>query len=90
MRNKAEFNKDWDQVIKHEIKEEVDCVQMAAHSMRHSGELFTEVQPQHTISGKGIRFNFQKIERPGTDEVVDGLVGNPIVEDYEYLGMEEV
>lgn len=90
MRNKASFTSDWDKTIKSEIKQEVDCVQMAAHSMRHSEQLYTEVQPEHTISGRGIRFNFKEIERAGTTEVINGLVGDPIVKDYEYIGMEEV
>lgn len=90
MRNKAAFNKDWDETVKADIKQEVDCVQMAAHSMRHTGELFTQVQPEHTVSGKGIQFNFKKIERPGTAEVINGLTGKPVVEDYEYVGMEEI
>ena len=90
MRNKAKFNEDWDKTIKPEIKQEVDCVQMAAHSMRHSGELFTIVQPEHTVSGKGLQFNFKKIERPGTPEEVNGLTGDAVVQDYEYIGMEEL
>lgn len=89
MRNKAAFNKDWDRTVKAEIKEEVDCVKMAAHALRHSERNYTQVEPSMTVNGEPARFYFKKILREGTDEVINGLIGDATVEDWEYIGMEE-
>lgn len=56
----------------------------------HSGETFISVQSEHKISNKRIQFNFKKIERLGPTGEINGLVGNFIVEDCEYIWMEEL
>lgn len=88
MRNKSELNKDWDKSIKESIRKETDCVEMCAHDMNHLKTNFVEVPAVHTVSGKGVRFNFKNIVRNGTPEELNGLAGHEEVDDYEYIGME--
>lgn len=88
MRNKAKFNEDYVAMVKDHICEEVDCVQMAAHDMRHTGKTIIEVSGEFTRSGRPVKFNFTKEEREGTDTVVDGETGDEIVMDYVYQGMD--
>lgn len=90
MRSKQNFINDFNEHVKEEIVKEVDCVQMAAHDMRHTGELFVKVEGKHTKSGKDINFIFTKEIRPGTETAVEGQVGDSEVDDYFYQEFKEV
>lgn len=90
MRNKEKFIQDFNEQVKEEIVNEVDCVQMAAHDMRHTGELFLKVEAKHTKENKDINFIFTKETRPGTESVVDGQIGDTEVDDYFYQEFKEV
>ena len=88
MRNKEQLNQDFESVATPAIKEEVDIVQMCAHDVRHTGLNFVEMQPVHTKDNKKVRFHFEPITRKGTDDEVEGLVGDAEVNDIKYTHME--
>ena len=90
MKNKAALNEDYESVIKPELKEAIDIVQMCAHDVRHTGELHVDLQPEHTTNGEKVRFSFKDIVRPGTEDEVEGLTGDKEVKDLEYLSMEVI
>ena len=87
MKNKAALNEDYESVIKPELKEEIDIVQMCAHDIRHTGSLEVTMQPEHTSIGKQVTFKFKPITRAGSDIPVEGLMGNEEVDDLEYVEM---
>ena len=88
MKNKEALNNDYESVIKPELKETIDIVQMCAHDLRHTGMTTVTMQPEHTAEGIEVDFIFKPITRPGSDSVVNGLVGSDEVEDYEYVEMK--
>lgn len=88
MKNKAELNKDFEANVKPELKEAIDVVQMCAHDVRHTGKLEVSMQPEHTNHGKKVTFKFKDIIRKGSEDEVEGLLGDSEVKDIEYIGME--
>ena len=88
MRNKEQLNQDFDSIIHDSYKEEIDIVQMSAHDMRHTEALTTTIPAQFTKDLQPVTFMFKEITREGTEDEVEGLVGDSEVVDYEYLGFK--
>lgn len=87
MKNKSALNEAYESVIKPELKEAIDIVQMCAHDVRHTGSMEVVMQPEHTSIGKQVTFRFKPITRPGSDIPVEGLMGDNEVDDIEYVEM---
>ena len=87
MKNKAALNEDYEKVIKPELKDTIDIVAMCAHDIRHTGELEVSMQPEHTSIAKKVTFKFKEIQRPASETIINGQVGDPVVDDFEYVEM---
>lgn len=80
MRNKQRFLDEAAEVLKKEVKEELNVVEDAAHLMNQFGTTVYTIPEVFTVTGKDESFNFTIEPRPKTD--------NPdeMIDDYFYQG----
>ena len=83
MRNKENFIKDVNEVIRTNVLDENQIIEDAAHTMNHSQLTEFSIPKDFTLTKKEEVFLFEKKEREATDD------SNETVEDYFYIGRGE-
>lgn len=83
MRNKQAFIDDYNKVVKEEIKEVIDPVEDAAHTMNQTASSIFIVPAEFTTTGNDEAFNFELKSRAKTDDP------NETILDYFYVGRGE-
>lgn len=80
MRNKQRFLDDAAEVLKKEVKQELNVVEDAAHLMNQFGTSVYTIPEVFTVTGKDESFNFTIEPRPKTDDPTEEI------NDYFYQG----
>lgn len=83
MRNKENFIKDYNEVVKKEFQNDEIAVEDAAHVLNNSEDVVVTVESKFTTTGENESFVFEQKERPKTDNENDSIV------DWFYVGRGE-